>query len=163
MLVKPGKPSQRLSVKWHQKILANYGTHSPNRKSCNGGFRQVMRMVLDLPMRHPLMPWHLAIRMQTTAIHVDDSIMADSFAKIQEWILGLTKYSSPRRQASSIAQSTKTRMLVRQERLAHFLEVITSPHIIQDLPFGEKLVSLSNKEVIKIPSVVRNMVPERIV
>ena len=122
-------------------------------------------MVLDLPMRHPLMPWHLAIRMQTTAIHVDGSIMADkgSFAKIQEWILGLTKYSSPRRQASSIAQSTKTRMLVRQERLAHFLEVITSPHIIQDLPFGEKLVSLSNKEVIKIPSVVRNMVPERIV
>ena len=54
-------------------------------------------------------------------------------------------------------------MVVRQERLAHLMEAITSPHIIQDLPFGEKVVSLLSKEVINIPSVVRNMTPERIV
>jgi len=53
-------------------------------------------------------------------------------------------------------------MVVSQEKLAHFLDFITGPHIIQDLPFGE-IVSLSTKEVIKIPNVVRNMIPERIV
>ena len=54
-------------------------------------------------------------------------------------------------------------MVVLQQKLAHFLDFITSPHIIQDLPFGEKVVSLSTKEVIKIPNVVCSMIPERIV
>jgi len=35
--------------------------------------------------------------------------------------------------------------------------------MIQDLPFGEKIVSLSTQEVIKIPNVVRKMIPERMV
>jgi len=102
------------------------------------------------------------------------SIMADkaSFAKIQEWIPGLTKYRYTMarqhillhgRGAPVPSQSLRTRMVVPQEKLAHFLDFITSPHIIQDLPFGEKVVSLSTKEVIKIPNVVRNMIPERIV
>jgi len=102
------------------------------------------------------------------------SIMADkaSFAKIQEWIPGLTKYRYTMtrqhillhgRGALVPSQSLRTRMVVPQEKLAHFLDFITSPNIIQDLPFGEKVVSLSTKEVIKIPNVVRNMIPERIV
>ena len=37
----------------------------------HGGFRQIFRVVLDLQMRHSWMPWHLAIRVQTTGIHVD--------------------------------------------------------------------------------------------
>ena len=90
--------------------------------------------------------------------------MADkvSFAKIQEWIPGLTKYRYMRGTPVP-SQSPQTRMMVPQEKLAHFLDFITSPHIIQDLPFGEKVVSLSTKEVIKIPNVVRSMIPERIV
>ena len=68
---KARQASQRFSVKWHQKIRVSYGMHSPNRKSCNGGFRQILRVVLDLQMRHAWMPWHLAIRMQTIGIHVD--------------------------------------------------------------------------------------------
>ena len=102
------------------------------------------------------------------------SIMADkaSFAKIQEWIPGLTKYRYMMARQHILlhgrgtpvpSQSPRTRMVVPQEKLAHFLDFITSPHIIQDLPFGEKVVSLSTKEVIKIPNVVRNMIPERIV
>ena len=102
------------------------------------------------------------------------SIMADkaSFAKIQEWIPGLTKYRYMMarqhillygRGAPVPSQSLRTRMVVPQEKLAHFLDFIASPHIIQDLPFGEKVVSLSTKEVIKIPNMVRNMIPERIV
>ena len=94
------------------------------------------------------------------------SIMADkaSFAKIQEWIPGLTKYRYMMARQHILlhgrgtpvpSQSPRTRMVVPQEKLAHFLDFITSPHIIQDLPFGEKVVSLSTKEVIKIPNVVR--------
>ena len=100
--------------------------------------------------------------------------MADkaSFAKIQEWIPGLTKYCYIMARQHILlhgrgtpvpSQSPRTRMVVPQEKLAHFLDFITSPHIIQDLPFGEKVLSLSTKEVIKIPNVVRNMIPERIV
>ncbi|KAL9966689.1 hypothetical protein ACROYT_G024801 [Oculina patagonica] len=102
------------------------------------------------------------------------SIMADkaSFAKIQEWIPGLTRYRFTvarqhillhGRGAPVPPPSSRTRMVVPEEKLAHFLDFITSPHIIQDLPFGEKVVTLSTKEVIKIPNVVRNTIPERIV
>ncbi|KAL9962183.1 hypothetical protein ACROYT_G031264 [Oculina patagonica] len=102
------------------------------------------------------------------------SIMADkaSFAKIQEWIPGLTRYRFMvarqhillhGRGAPVPPPSSRTRMVVPEDKLAHFLDFITSPHIIQDLPFGEKVVTLSTKEVIKIPNVVRNMIPERIV
>ena len=102
------------------------------------------------------------------------SIMADkaSFAKIQEWIPGLTRYRFMMASQHILfhgrgvpvpSPSPRTRMVVPQDKLAHFLDFITSPHIIQDLPFGEKVVTLSTKEVIKIPNVVRNMIPERIV
>ena len=97
--------------------------------------------------------------------------MADkvSFAKIQEWIPGLTKYRYMMATQHILlhgrgtlvpSQSPRTRMVVPQGKLARFLDFITSPHIIQDLPFGEKVVSLSTKGVIKIPNVVRNMIPE---
>ena len=35
--------------------------------------------------------------------------------------------------------------------------------MIQDLPFGEKSIKLSSKEVITVPNVIRVMVPESIV
>ena len=126
-------------------------------------------------MRHSWMPWHLAIRMQTIGIHVDrysPSRLTKPVAKIQKWIPGLTKYRYmmarqhilPHGRGTPVpSQSPQTRMVVPQEKLTHFLDFITSPHIIQDLPFEEKVVSLSTKEVIKIPSVVCNMIPERIV
>ena len=54
-------------------------------------------------------------------------------------------------------------MVVSQTQLDHFLDFITSPHVIQDLPFGEKSIKLSSKEVITVPNVIRMMVPESIV
>ena len=102
------------------------------------------------------------------------SVMADkaNFAKIQDWIPGLTKYRYMMARQHILlhgrgkpvpSQSPRTRMVVPQEKLAHFLHFITSPHIIQDFPFGEKVVSLSTKEILKIPNVVCNMILERIV
>ena len=54
-------------------------------------------------------------------------------------------------------------MYVDPEKLDHFLTFITSTHIVQDLPFGEKILKLSTREQMKIPSVVRTLIPEQIV
>lgn len=47
-------------------------------------------------------------------------------------------------------------------KVDHFLDFITSSHIVQDMPFGEKMLKLSTGEVIKTPNVVRMLIPERI-
>ena len=54
-------------------------------------------------------------------------------------------------------------MAVSQSQLDHFLDFITSQHVMQDLPFGEKSITLSTKEVIMVPNVVWMMIPESIV
>ena len=102
------------------------------------------------------------------------SIMADkvSYKALKKGIPNLTRYrfSEARkhiliegRGAALSPQSSQTRMVVSQTQLDHFLGFITSPHVIQDLPFGEKLIKLSSKEVITEPNVIRMMVPESIV
>ena len=48
-------------------------------------------------------------------------------------------------------------------QIDHFIAFITSPHIIQDLPFGERTIMLSTREAIKVPNVIRMIIPERIV
>ena len=47
-------------------------------------------------------------------------------------------------------------------KVDHFLNFITSPHIVQDMPFRERMLKLSTGEVIKTPNVVRMLIPERI-
>ena len=39
------------------------------------------------------------------------------------------------------------------KELDHFLSFITSPYIIQDLPFGGKFLKLSSGEVVQTPNV----------
>ena len=62
-----------------------------------------------------------------------------------------------------VLPSSQRKKVVPQDKISHFLDFITSSHIIQDLPFGGKKIMLSNKEVLEVPNVVRNMIPERIV
>ena len=50
-----------------------------------------------------------------------------------------------------------------KSQLDHFLNFITSAHLIQDLPFGERLLKLSTGEVLTVPNVIRTMIPKRIV
>ena len=45
----------------------------------------------------------------------------------------------------------------------HFIASITSSHIVQDFPNGERSITLSNKETIKTPNVIRVIIPERVV
>jgi hypothetical protein len=54
-------------------------------------------------------------------------------------------------------------MRVPQEKLDHFICFITSQHIVQDLPFGEKKLTLSTNVVITVLNIIRSIVPERIV
>ena len=44
-----------------------------------------------------------------------------------------------------------------------FVAFITSNHVVQDLPFGERTITLSTRETIKVPNVIRTLLPERIV
>ena len=100
------------------------------------------------------------------------SIMGDkvSLTKIRKWIPGLTRFRfTVARQHALINGSGKPiptnprlRTVIPEVKLAHFLDFITSSHIIQDLPFGAKTITLSSKQIIQVPNVVRNMIPERI-
>ena len=101
------------------------------------------------------------------------SILADkfTFSALKAWIPELTRYrfSAARKHALLHGrgvlppQPLQTRMFVAQGQLDHFLDFITSPYVIQDLPFGEKSIKLSTREVIKVPNVIRTLIPESIV
>ena len=54
-------------------------------------------------------------------------------------------------------------MYVSPEQLDHFLDFITSAHIVQDLPFGQKTLKFSTKEEIGMLNLTRTLIPERIV
>ena len=48
-------------------------------------------------------------------------------------------------------------------QIDHFVAFITSAHTTQDLPFGERTVTLTSRETIKVPNVIHTMIPERMV
>ena len=47
-------------------------------------------------------------------------------------------------------------MRIEPVKLEHFVSFITSPHVIQDVPFGEKLLKLSTGAIIKHPMYQKN-------
>ena len=90
---------------------------------------------------------------------------------IASFIQGLTKYrysvaNLHRLQfgrGAPVPFQPSTRIRVDLKQLDHFLFFITSPHLIQDLPFGQKHLTLSTGQVIEVPNVIRTMIPQRIV
>ena len=101
------------------------------------------------------------------------SIMADkvNIKDLQRWIPNLSRYRFNiarhhlllHGRGSKIPSVKSTRMYIAPEKLDHFLSFITSTHIVQDLPFGEKTLKLSSNTEIKVPNVVRSLIPEQIV
>ena len=99
--------------------------------------------------------------------------MADklTFKDLQRWIPNLSRYRFNiarhhlllHGRGSKVPSVKNTRMCIAPEKLDHFLAFITSTHIIQDLPFGEKTLKLSSNAEIKVPNVVRSLLPEHIV
>ena len=94
-----------------------------------------------------------------------------SYKSACEFIPGLTSFrftvaSLHRVQYGSGAPlplERQTRLRIERVQLDHFLSFITSPHLVQDLPFGEKNLVLSTGETIRVPNVIRTMIPQRVV
>ena len=69
-----------------------------------------------------------------------------TFKEIQRFIPGLTQYRFTTAnlhrlqygRAAPVQVNPVTRLRIERKQLDHFLAFITSPHIVQDLPFGEK-------------------------
>jgi len=101
------------------------------------------------------------------------SIMAGvaSYKTITEYIPGLTQYRFTMATLHSVQYGrnvplpakTAPRLKIDIEQLDHFLSFITSPHLVQDLPFGEKQLQLSTGKVITVPNVIRTMIPQRVI
>lgn len=94
-----------------------------------------------------------------------------SYKAVCEFIPGLTSYrytaaSLHRLQygpGAPVPVEQSTRLYIEREQLDHFLGFITSPHLVQDLPFGENVLVLSSGDTVTVPNVIRTMIPQRIV
>lgn len=101
------------------------------------------------------------------------SIIADlaPFREIQKFIPGLTEYRFKEARlhickygrGAAVPLKKSPRVRVNESQLDHFLTFITSSHVIQDLPFGQRYLHLSNGQVLETPNVIRTMIPQRII
>ena len=101
------------------------------------------------------------------------SVMADKvpFKRLLKWIPDLTKYryTEAKRhcflhgRGAPVKSDPSPRKRVSTAKIDHFITFITGSHIVQDLPFGERTITLSTKETIKVPNVIRTLLPEKIV
>ena len=95
--------------------------------------------------------------------------MADllTFKGILNYIPGITEYwfkmvrhhSLQYGQGALPPQARSPRMKVENKQLDHFLTYMTSLHVIQDLPFGQRYLRLSSGKVLETPNVIRTMIP----
>ena len=89
------------------------------------------------------------------------SIIADkvNYRTLQSWIPGLPRYrfNVARKHAhmygggAEVETRSVPRMYVSATQLGHFLNFITSEHIIQKLSFGERTLKLSSEKKITVP------------
>ncbi|CAB4033230.1 Hypothetical predicted protein [Paramuricea clavata] len=100
-------------------------------------------------------------------------IIADlvPFSQIQKFIPGITEYRFKQARLHilkyghgvPVPVKRSPRMRLDECQLDHFLSFITSPHVVQDLPFGQRYLQLANGQVLECPNVIRSMIPQRIV
>ena len=110
---------------------------------------------------------HWSTRQQVLSILVDKI----SFKMLKKWIPNLTRYRFDIARHHQLLHSRGavvpikqyTRMYVAPGQLSHFVNFITSTHIIQDLPFGEKKLKLSSNEELTIPNAIRSVIPAQII
>ena len=100
------------------------------------------------------------------------SIMADlvPYSLLQRYLPGITEYrvkiaqqhTATYGRGSAVLLSKSPRMRVKYAQLDYFLDFITSPHVVIDLPFDQKVLSLADGSVLQMPNLIRTMIPERI-
>ena len=81
------------------------------------------------------------------------------FSKLQEHLLGISRYRVTfagrhikkygREVPLPTARSTKMR--IDYSHLNYFLSFLTNPHVIQDLPFGQRYLYLSGGKILESP------------
>ena len=54
------------------------------------------------------------------------------------------------------------RVRVEWQQLDHFLSLITSPSLVQNLPFGQNMLTLFSGKTIEIPNVIPTLISQRI-
>ena len=85
-----------------------------------------------------------------------------SFNYNSQYIPGLTRYRLTMAKlhqlqfgrGAQVPQQPTTRMRMDLSQLDYFLGFITSLHLVQDLPFGQKHLKLSSGELIEVPNVI---------
>ena len=86
------------------------------------------------------------------------SIMADlvPYTVILRYLSNITEYrvKAAKQHAFRFGRCTP---VTNEEQLDHFLTFITSPHVIQDLSFGQKTLSLADGTVVETPNVIRTV------
>lgn len=93
------------------------------------------------------------------------------FKTISKYLPGITQYrytlanlhAKQYGVGAPVPRQATTRIKIDPKQLDHFLCFVTSPHIVQDLPFGQKRLKLSSGEVVEVPNVIRTLIPQRIV
>ncbi|KAK3745389.1 hypothetical protein QZH41_001410 [Actinostola sp. cb2023] len=101
------------------------------------------------------------------------AIMADlvSYRQIQQFIPGLTEYRFKAARihllkhgrGTPVPKEKSPRFRIDENQLDHFLSFITSSHVVQDLPFGQRYLHLANGQVLETPNVIRLMIPQMII
>jgi hypothetical protein len=101
------------------------------------------------------------------------SIISDKvkFKDLLKWVPDLTRYRYTLARHHRLLHGRgavtpvqpSSRMYIETEKLEHFLTFITSSHVIQEIPFGERSLKLSSNTEIKVPNVIRTMIPEQII
>lgn len=101
------------------------------------------------------------------------SVMADlvPYKVIQKYIPGISDYRIKAARKHKVVygrgvpvpSNKSPRVRIDPKKLDNFLTFITSSHVVQDLPFGQKYLTLSTGEVLETPNVIRSMISERIV
>ena len=101
------------------------------------------------------------------------SIIADKvqYKMLLRWIPDLSRYRYNiarhhrllHGRGAVVPTQTTTRIYVDLEKLEHFLTFITSTHVVQEIPYGERSLKLSSNVDIKVPNVIRTMIPEQII
>ena len=101
------------------------------------------------------------------------AIIADlvPYRDIQKFIPGVTDYRIKEARhhilkygrGAAVPLTKSPRIRVNESQLDHFLTFITSSHIVQDLPFGQRYLHLENGKVLETPNVIRAMIPQRII
>ena len=100
------------------------------------------------------------------------SIMAGlaSYKAILVFIPGLSRYHYTMAnlhrlqfgRGAAMTYQPLVRVRVERQKFDHFLSFITSPHLVQDLPFGQNMLTLPLGKTIEIPNVIRTLIPQRI-